>query len=88
MDWLLPVPLLLIEIRLVVKLDEATFSSKAWVLGVGSAIALILPLQKRAHLQSRLNFALELEQRSQTCAAAKLAWQPLVSQDGPLKICG
>ena len=87
MDWLLPVPLLLIEIRLVVKLDEATFNSKAWVLGVGSAIALILPLQKRAHLQSRLNFALELEQRSQTCAAAKLAWQPLVSQNGAFKIC-
>ena len=38
MDWLLTVPLLLIEILLVMKLDEATFSSKAWVLGVGSAM--------------------------------------------------
>merc|ERR1712151_832572 len=38
MDWLLTVPLLLIEILLVMKLDEATFSSKAWVLGVGSAL--------------------------------------------------
>merc|ERR1719424_701178 len=37
MDWLLTVPLLLIEI-LLVKLDEATFSSKAWSLGVGSAL--------------------------------------------------
>merc|ERR1712028_233229 len=38
MDWLLTVPLLLIEILLVMKLDEATFSSKAWNLGVGSAL--------------------------------------------------
>merc|ERR1711988_936444 len=38
MDWLLTVPLLLIEILLVMKLDDETFSSKAWVLGVGSAL--------------------------------------------------
>jgi len=38
MDWLLTVPLLLIEILLVMKLDEATYSSKAWTLGVGSAL--------------------------------------------------
>merc|ERR1711865_946097 len=31
-------PLLLIEILLVMKLDDATFSSKAWNLGVGSAL--------------------------------------------------
>jgi len=41
MDWLLTVPLLLIEILLVMKLDEATFSSKAWVLGVGSALMIV-----------------------------------------------
>merc|ERR1712018_356769 len=35
------VPLLLIEILLVMKLDEATFSSKAWVLGVGSALMIV-----------------------------------------------
>merc|ERR1712050_263841 len=38
MDWLLTVPLLLIEILLVMKLDENTFSTKAWNLGVGSAL--------------------------------------------------
>merc|ERR1712054_512792 len=38
MDWLLTVPLLLIEILLVMKLDEQTYSSKAWTLGVGSAL--------------------------------------------------
>merc|ERR1712061_251749 len=38
MDWLLTVPLLLIEILLVMKIDEAEFNSKAWVLGVGSAL--------------------------------------------------
>merc|ERR1711904_472529 len=38
MDWLLTVPLLLLEILLVMKLDAATFSSKAWILGVGSAL--------------------------------------------------
>merc|ERR1719433_1974165 len=38
MDWLLTVPLLLIEILLVMKLDATTFSSKAWVLGFGSAL--------------------------------------------------
>merc|ERR1712146_684770 len=41
MDWLLTVPLLLIEILLVMKLDEATFSSKVWVLGVGSALMIV-----------------------------------------------
>merc|ERR1712232_1439723 len=41
MDWLLTVPLLLIEILLVMKLDEATFSSKAWVLGLGSALMIV-----------------------------------------------
>jgi len=38
MDWLLTVPLLLIEILLVMKLDEETYSSKAWTLGLGSAL--------------------------------------------------
>jgi len=41
MDWLLTVPLLLIEILLVMKLDEDTFSSKAWTLGVGSALMIV-----------------------------------------------
>merc|ERR1712032_502262 len=41
MDWLLTVPLLLIEILLVMKLDEETFNSKAWVLGVGSALMIV-----------------------------------------------
>jgi len=41
MDWLLTVPLLLIEILLVCKLDEATFSKKAWTLGVGSALMIV-----------------------------------------------
>merc|ERR1712107_374218 len=38
MDWLLTVPLLLIEILLVMKIDAATFSTKAKTLGVGSAL--------------------------------------------------
>merc|ERR1719264_830613 len=41
MDWLLTVPLLLIEILLVMKLDEESFSSKAWFLGVGSALMIV-----------------------------------------------
>merc|ERR1712050_566985 len=41
MDWLLTVPLLLIEILLVMKLDEESFSSKAWVLGFGSALMIV-----------------------------------------------
>merc|ERR1712125_115038 len=36
MDWLLTVPLLLIEILLVMKLDEATYGVKSKVLGIGS----------------------------------------------------
>merc|ERR1712187_858189 len=36
MDWLLTVPLLLIEILLVMNLSERDYSSKAWTLGVGS----------------------------------------------------
>ena len=41
MDWLLTVPLLLIEILLVMKLDEATFSSKVWVLVLGAAMMIV-----------------------------------------------
>merc|ERR1719203_58418 len=41
MDWLLTVPLLLIEILLVMKLSDAEYSSKAWTLGVGSALMIV-----------------------------------------------
>jgi len=41
MDWLLTVPLLLIEILLVMKLDDATYSKKAWILGAGSALMIV-----------------------------------------------
>merc|ERR1712187_31029 len=41
MDWLLTVPLLLIEILLVMKLDDNKYSSKAWTLGVGSALMIV-----------------------------------------------
>jgi len=41
MDWLLTVPLLLIEILLVMDLPEAEYSSKAWALGFGSALMII-----------------------------------------------
>merc|ERR1712031_113922 len=41
MDWLLTVPLLLIEILLVMKLGEAEFSKKAWTLGAGSALMIV-----------------------------------------------
>merc|ERR1712137_1365523 len=41
MDWLLTVPLLLIEILLVMKLDSETYSSKAWTLGLGSALMIV-----------------------------------------------
>merc|ERR1711871_1014144 len=40
-DWLLTVHLLLIEILLVMKLDDQTFSSKAWTLGLGSALMIV-----------------------------------------------
>merc|ERR1712141_687971 len=38
MDWLLTWALLLVEILLVMKLDDKTYSRKAWTLGVGSAL--------------------------------------------------
>ena len=41
MDWLLTVPLLLIEILLVMKLDPRTYSEKAKTLGVGSALMIV-----------------------------------------------
>merc|ERR1719152_555754 len=41
MDWLLTVPLPLIEILLVMKLPEDVYSTKAWTLGVGSALMII-----------------------------------------------
>merc|ERR1711870_188720 len=40
-DWLLTVPLLLIEILLVMKLDGADFNSRAWTLGLGSALMIV-----------------------------------------------
>jgi bacteriorhodopsin len=41
MDWLLTVPLLLIEILLVMKLSDEVYSAKAKTLGVGSALMII-----------------------------------------------
>jgi len=41
MDWLLTVPLLLIEILLVMNLEAAEFSAKARTLGVGSALMIV-----------------------------------------------
>merc|ERR1711912_158601 len=41
MDWLLTVPLLLIEILLVMKLDAAVFNTRAWTLGFGSALMIV-----------------------------------------------
>jgi len=41
MDWLLTVPLLLIEILLVMKLDPETYSAKSKTLGVGSALMIV-----------------------------------------------
>jgi len=41
MDWLLTVPLLLIEILLVMKLPERDFSEKARSLGVGAALMIV-----------------------------------------------
>merc|ERR1712187_564929 len=41
MDWLLTVPLLLIEILLVMNLSAEKYNSKAWVLGFGSALMIV-----------------------------------------------
>jgi len=41
MDWLLTVPLLLIEILLVMKLEARDFSEKARTLGVGAALMIV-----------------------------------------------
>merc|ERR1711948_11650 len=41
MDWLLTVPLLLIEILLVMKLDEETYNAKSKTLGIGSALMIV-----------------------------------------------
>merc|ERR1711939_1052118 len=41
MDWLLTVPLLLMEIVLVMNLPKEEANSKCWVLGVGSALMIV-----------------------------------------------
>jgi len=41
MDWLLTVPLLLLEILLVMKLEPAVLSSKGWALGTGAALMIV-----------------------------------------------
>jgi bacteriorhodopsin len=41
MDWLLTVPLLLLEILLVMKISAAELNTKAWTLGLGSALMIV-----------------------------------------------
>jgi len=41
MDWLLTVPLLLLEILLVMDLSAAEHSRKAWMLGIGAALMIV-----------------------------------------------
>jgi len=41
MDWLLTVPLLLLEILLVMKIPAAELNTKAWTLGFGSALMIV-----------------------------------------------
>jgi len=41
MDWLLTVPLLLLEILLVMKLPADKLNTKAWTLGLGSALMIV-----------------------------------------------
>merc|ERR1712039_512444 len=41
MDWLLTVPLLLIEILLVMNLEAGKFKCKSWTLGLGSALMIV-----------------------------------------------
>ena len=41
MDWLLPVPLLLLEILLVMDLTPEQHSSKAWMLGLAAALMIV-----------------------------------------------
>merc|ERR1711865_770174 len=41
MDWLLTVPLLLLEILLVMKLPANQLNTKAWTLGLGSALMIV-----------------------------------------------
>jgi len=41
MDWLLTVPLLLIEILLVMKLEDGEFKCKSWTLGLASALMIV-----------------------------------------------
>merc|ERR1711998_827235 len=42
MDWLLTVPFLLLEILFVMEMDEDELVSKAWKLGVSSALMIIV----------------------------------------------
>jgi len=41
MDWLLTVPLLLLEILLVMRIQPAELNTKAWTLGLGSALMIV-----------------------------------------------
>jgi len=41
MDWLLTVPMLLLEILLVMDLDDATHSRKAWMMGIAAALMIV-----------------------------------------------
>jgi len=41
MDWLLTVPLLLLEILLVMRIPPGELNSKAWTLGLGSALMIV-----------------------------------------------
>jgi len=41
MDWLLTVPLLLLEILMVMQLEPAVYTTKAWTLGTASALMIV-----------------------------------------------
>merc|ERR1719155_135573 len=54
MDWLLTVPLLLMEIVLVMNLPKEESNSKCWVLGVGSALMIVSGYQGELVVQGDL----------------------------------
>merc|ERR1712025_915909 len=55
MDWLLTVPLLLMEIVLVMKLPEAEASKKCMTLGISSALMIILGYPGEVIVEGALN---------------------------------
>jgi len=76
MDWLLTVPLLLIEILLVMKLTDEEYKKKAWNLGTQSALMIVSGYYGELVVKGTLlDLGLVGCVGSSPCTSSKISWK-------------